>query len=163
MKNNVILWFKQGYGWFFLIWLGLDYGTKIWAASTNVNLTIIPNFFYLAYSRNTGAAWSLFSGQLPLLALISFAVGVGFGYIYLKKYSTFDHYHHLAISLFLSGTWGNFIDRAFYEEGVIDFLSFHFGSYVFPTFNIADTGLTLGVIGLLVLSFFDKKKENSNE
>lgn len=157
MKNNIKSWLKAGYGWFFLAWLLLDYVTKIWAASTNVNLTVIPNFFYLAYSRNTGAAWSLFSGQLPLLAMISFAVGVGFGYMYLKKYTTFDRWHHLAITLFLSGTWGNFIDRAFYEEGVIDFLSFHFGDYIFPTFNIADTGLTLGVIGLIVLSVLEGK------
>lgn len=163
MKNNVLQWFKQGYGGLFLVWLLLDYGTKIWAATTEVNLTIIPNFFYLAYSRNTGAAWSLFSGQLPILAIISFVVGIGFGYMYLKKYPTFDRYHHVAISLFLSGTWGNFIDRAFYEEGVIDFLSFHFGSYIFPTFNIADTGLTLGVIGLLLLSVFEQKKVPSHD
>jgi signal peptidase II len=162
MKTNLVAWFKQGYGWFFFAWLLFDYGTKIWAATTNVNITIIPNFFYLAYSRNTGAAWSLFSGQLPLLALISFTVGVGFGYVYLKKYATFDRYHHISLTLFLSGTWGNFIDRAFYEEGVIDFLSFHFGSYIFPTFNIADTGLTLGVIGLIVLSIFEKKKASTH-
>ncbi len=157
MKNNIKSWFKEGYGWFFLAWFLLDYGTKIWAASTNVNLTVIPNFFYLTYSRNTGAAWSLFAGQLPLLAMISFAVGIGFGYMYLKNYTTFDRWHHLSISLFLSGTWGNFIDRAFYEEGVIDFLSFHFGDYIFPTFNVADIGLTLGVIGLIVLSVLEGK------
>lgn len=150
-------WFNQGYGWFFLFWFILDVITKQWAALTNVNVEVIPEFFYLAYSRNTGAAWSIFSDQLPLLALISASVGIGFGWYYFRRYEELDRWHHLAMSMFLAGTWGNFIDRALFPEGVIDFLSFHFGSYIFPTFNIADTALTLGVIALIALSFFEKK------
>jgi signal peptidase II len=157
MLKTAQRWFKQGYGWFFLAWLVLDILTKQWAAINEVNITVIPEFFYLWYSRNTGAAWSIFADQLPLLAIISFSVGIGFGWYYVKNYRHLDRWHHLAISMFLAGTWGNFIDRAFFPEGVIDFLSFHFGSYIFPTFNIADTALTLGVIALIVLSLFEKK------
>ena len=157
MLKTAQRWFKQGYGWFFLAWLVLDILTKQWAAINEVNITVIPEFFYLWYSRNTGAAWSIFADQLPLLAIISFSVGIGFGWYYVKNYRQIDRWHHLAISMFLAGTCGNFIDRAFFPEGVIDFLSFHFGSYIFPTFNVADTALTLGVIALIVLSLFEKK------
>lgn len=157
MKQTITLLFKSIYGQVFLWVLILDIITKQWAAISRVNLEIIPNFFYLFYSRNTGAAWSILAGNQWLLAIISFSVGVGLGYFYLKKYQTFSFYNHLGISLFLSGTWGNFIDRALFPEGVIDFLSFRFGSYIFPTFNVADSALTIGVIILFATSLFEKR------
>jgi signal peptidase II len=157
MMQTMFKFFKSIYGQVFLVLLILDIFTKQWAAITRVNLEIIPNFFYLSYSRNTGAAWSILSGNQWLLAIISFSVGIGFGYYYLKNYNKFSFYNHFGISLFLSGTWGNFIDRAFFSEGVIDFLSFRFGSYFFPTFNVADSALTVGVIILFVTSLFEKR------
>jgi signal peptidase II len=157
MKQNIIHFFKSLYGQLFFWAFVLDVITKQWAATTRVNLEIIPSFFYLSYSRNTGAAWSILAGNQGLLAIISFSVGVGFGYYYLKNYKTFSFFNHLGIALFLSGTWGNFIDRAFFPEGVIDFLSFRFGSYIFPTFNVADSALTIGVIILFVASLFEKR------
>jgi signal peptidase II len=121
-------------------------------------VTVIDQFFYLSYSRNTGAAWSILEGYQWILALISFGVGSLFFYYYLHQYKQLGLYQHLGMSLFLSGTWGNFIDRAFYPEGVIDFLSFHFGDYIFPTFNIADSALTIGVIILITTSVLERKK-----
>jgi signal peptidase II len=157
MKQASMNFFKSMYGQLFLGLFILDIVTKQWAAITRVNLAIIPSFFYLSYSRNTGAAWSILAGNQGILAIISLSVGVGFGYYYLKNYNKFSFYNHLGISLFLSGTWGNFIDRAFFPEGVIDFLSFRFGSYIFPTFNVADSALTIGVIILFVASLFEKR------
>ena len=157
MKQTITHFFKSINGQVFFWLLILDIITKQWAALTRVNVAIIPNFFYLAYSRNTGAAWSILAGNQWLLAIISFSVGIGLGYYYLKNYKTFSVYNHLGISLFVSGTWGNFIDRALFPEGVIDFLSFRFGSYMFPTFNVADSALTIGVIILFVASLFEKR------
>jgi signal peptidase II len=57
--------------------------------------------------------------------------------------------------LFLAGTWGNFINRAFFPEGVIDFLSFDFGLFIFPTFNVADTALTIAVILFITMAIFE--------
>jgi signal peptidase II len=157
MKQAIAHFFKSIYGQVFLWVLILDILTKQWAALTRVNVAIIPNFFYLAYSRNTGAAWSILAGNQGLLAIISFIVGIGLGYYYFKNYQRIFFFNHLGISLFLSGTWGNFIDRAFFPEGVIDFLSFRFGSYIFPTFNVADSALTIGVIILFAASLFEKR------
>jgi signal peptidase II len=157
MKQTILHFFKSVYGQMFLWVFFLDVITKQWAAATSVNLEIIPSFFYLSYSRNTGAAWSILAGNQWLLAIISLSVGVVFGYYYLKNYKTFSFFNHLGISLFLSGTWGNFVDRALFPEGVIDFLSFRFGSYFFPTFNVADSALTIGVIILFAASLFEKR------
>ena len=75
------------------------------------------------------------------------------------------------IAVILAGTWGNFIDRAFYKlilgsEGVVDFISFQFGNYNFPIFNVADICVTVGIISYAVLVFVEdyikSKKENQS-
>ncbi len=158
MKKSVITFIKSPYAKVFFGFLLLDFITKILAASNAIQVTVIDQFFYLSYSRNTGAAWSILEGYQWILALVSFGVGSLFFYYYLHQYAQHGLYQHLGMSLFLSGTWGNFIDRAFYPEGVIDFLSFHFGDYIFPTFNIADSALTIGVIILITTSVLERKK-----
>ena len=156
MKKNLLGYFKTTYVHIFWIAVLFDFLTKIWMASIEINQTVIEGFFYLHYSRNTGAAWSILSGNQWILAMISFTVGVSLFYYYLQRFTSFNKWNHLAINLFLAGTWGYFIDRAFYSEGVIDFLSFHFGQYIFPTFNLADSVLTIGVIILIVTSLFER-------
>jgi signal peptidase II len=156
VKQTLQLFFKSWHVWVFVLVLGLDVITKQWAAAIQVNVPVIDGFFYLRYSRNTGAAWSILADNQALLALISFVVGTGFGYYYLQQYRQYGWMNHLASVLFLTGTWGNFIDRAFFSEGVIDFLSFQFGTYIFPTFNVADSALTVGVIIFILASFFEK-------
>lgn len=156
MKKSFLAYLKTWYIQLLFWTLLLDFFTKQWAASTQVNQTVIDGFFYLSYSRNTGAAWSILAGNQWFLALISLTVGILLGYYYLKHFQSFSLWNHVAINLFLSGTWGNFIDRAFFPEGVIDFLSFHFGNYIFPTFNLADSVLTIGVIILIAVSVFER-------
>jgi signal peptidase II len=46
---------------------------------------------------------------------------------------------------------GNLTDRLMHGH-VIDFLDFHFGRYVYPTFNVADAGICVGVIGYILWS-----------
>jgi signal peptidase II len=157
MKRVFVHYLKSSYGQIFFWLLLIDIISKQWAALTQINQEVIPDFFYFYYSRNTGAAWSFLAGNQWLLAIISFVVGVVFSFYYFKNYATFSFFNHLGISLFLSGTWGNFIDRALFPEGVIDFLSFRFGSYIFPTFNVADSALTIGVIILIGASLFEKR------
>ncbi len=156
MNQNLLAYLKSWYVQLFFWLLLLDFFTKQWAAMTAINETVIDGFFYLTYSRNTGAAWSILAGNQWLLALISLTVGTTLLFYYLKQFTAFNVWNHLAINLFLAGTWGNFIDRAFYQEGVIDFLSFHFGDYIFPTFNVADSVLTIGVIILIIFSVFER-------
>lgn len=152
--------------------IGLDQITKYFAARDEVNSVVIENFFYLSYSTNSGAGFSFLAdkewGQLLFKIITPFALVAFFaGYVFAVRKS----YKWLAysVTLVMSGTIGNFIDRLLNSE-VVDFLSFHFGSYIFPTFNVADICLTVGVIMLIVhFLFFDvnavfkKKVENESE
>lgn len=120
------------------------------------SVPIIDGFFYFSYYINTGAAWSFLSGVswaqtffkvLTAIALVLFIIF----YIFAVR----KNYKWLKVSLILiiSGTLGNFIDRLILN-GVIDFISFVFGSYHFPVFNLADSFLVVGVIMLLIHFLF---------
>ena len=152
--------------------IGVDQITKYFAARDEVNSTVIGNFFYLSYSTNSGAGFSFLAdkewGQTLFKIITPLALVAFFAfYVFAVKKS----YKWLAYSvvLIISGTIGNFIDRLLNSE-VVDFCSFHFGSYIFPTFNVADICLTVGVIMLIAhFLFFDenavfkKKPKNENE
>ncbi len=170
---------KQKLTWFFhsFIWLGvlliiLDFITKKIAegAASSIGLfpgqPIIPGFLYLYYTRNTGAAWSIFEDYPWALAILSFVAGTAMIVYFIKKYKKMNSWTKAAVMLMIAGTWGIFVDRAFYyPDGVIDFISMHFGDYVFPTYNVADSCLTVGIAILLVLTFVedfkDKKKKEA--
>lgn len=117
---------------------------------------VIRNFFYFTYTVNTGAAWSFLSdvswAQTFFKILTSVAI-VGFSafmvYAYKKKFKWLQY----SLALILGGTIGNFIDRLLFN-GVIDFISFVFGDYYFPVFNIADSCLVIGVIMMSIHFLF---------
>jgi signal peptidase II len=115
------------------------------------HIEVIPGFFNLVHVGNTGAAWSLFSGKSSLLALL--AAGTLFA-IFRWRRSLGLNLRPVQISfgLLVGGILGNLVDRVVHKH-VIDFLDFHFGSYVYPTFNIADSGICVGVIIYLWYSF----------
>jgi len=118
--------------------------------------TVIEGFFEITRSLNKGAAWSLFAdkewGQtffkiLTLIALPSFMAYYVYAVIKNKKWLKY------ALSFIIGGMVGNFVDRMAFGA-VTDFLSFTFGSYVFPTFNMADTFLCVGVAMLMIYYLF---------
>jgi signal peptidase II len=100
---------------------------------------------------NTGAAWSLFAGKSTLLALLALTT---LGAIFFWRRSLGLRLLPVQISfgLLCGGIVGNLLDRLVYGH-VIDFLDFHFGSYIYPTFNIADSGICVGVGIYLCYSF----------
>lgn len=123
-------------------------------------VTVIDNFFWLTNVRNTGAAWSLFDGQLPLLTLISFVAAVLLTRYYLK-HKQMNHFENICMILIIAGTIGNLYDR-FFLGYVRDFLSFNIVGYMFPVFNIADSCLVIGVIGLLLYTLMEEKNNVEN-
>ena len=120
------------------------------------DITVIPDFFYLTYVVNTGAAWSFLAdvswGQTFFKVLTCFALVV---FVVFYVYACKKDYRWLRFSLatMVSGTIGNFIDRLAFD-GVTDFLGFIFGSYYFPVFNFADMCLVVGVIMLFIHFLF---------
>jgi signal peptidase II len=57
----------------------------------------------------------------------------------------------VCFGLLCGGIAGNLLDRVVYGH-VVDFLDFHFGSYIYPTFNIADSGIVCGVALYILFS-----------
>jgi signal peptidase II len=114
-------------------------------------ITVIEGFFYLVHVGNTGAAWSLFAGQSAWLALLAAFTLVGI--YYWRQHLGLRHPRaQISFGLLCGGIVGNFLDRVIHGH-VIDFLDFHFGDYVYPTFNLADAGICVGVLLYLWHSF----------
>lgn len=121
--------------------------------------TVIEGFFYFYYTKNTGAAFSFLAGvswgQTFFLILTAVALVLFFVfYVYISK----NNYRWMRVSMVfvIAGTIGNFIDRLAYGF-VVDFLSFIFGSYHFPVFNLADVFITIGVIMIVINYLFIDK------
>ncbi|MDY3971949.1 MAG: signal peptidase II [Clostridia bacterium] len=118
----------------------------------------VLNLFDITYVQNQGAAFSILSGKLSVLSLISVVFCVGVIVYWIKKKPT----HPLlctAITMMFAGAFGNAIDRIF-RGFVVDYIQTTF--ITFPVFNIADIGITVGA-ALLVLYviLFDKEDKNA--
>lgn len=144
-----------------LVGLLLDQVSKLVAQNHLASggaVSVIGEFFVLEYHVNTGAAWSFLANQtwgIYVLSAISVGACVLFIYWLIKIK---DRRVRFCLSLIISGTAGNMIDRIF-RGGVIDFLSFRFGQYQFPIFNVADSILVVGIVLLLIsLLFTDSKR-----
>lgn len=106
---------------------------------------VIPGFFDIIYRENRGAAWSFLADAdwgIYILKFASLIAAILFCYILTK---TKHQWLRAAMVLMIAGTIGNGIDR-WVLGYVVDFLSFTFGNYVFPTFNVADSVLVIGTI-----------------
>ncbi|MDR1794609.1 MAG: signal peptidase II [Erysipelotrichaceae bacterium] len=120
------------------------------------SIAVIDGFFYITFVTNTGAAWSILSGNMDFLTLVSLAGMLILGYLYLKT-DPGQRLERYAWVVLLAGTAGNFYDRLRFHY-VRDFLDFYPLGYDFPVFNIADSALTIGVGLLLLTIFFERKK-----
>ncbi len=111
------------------------------------NQPVIPGFFDIKAAFNRGAMWSILQGRVTLLTVFSF-IAIGF-ILYLVIRGSFSLMHNIAFAFITSGAIGNLWDRIVYD-GVRDFLDFYVGKYHWPTFNLADSFILIG-IGLFLL------------
>lgn len=117
------------------------------------SIPVIDGFFSISHVLNTGAAWGVLSDHTWLLSVVTFLACMVL--IYLLCVSI--HKGLMAsLVMILSGALGNLADRIFRGE-VVDFLSFRFGSYNFPSFNVADICITCGCILLVIIVVFVAK------
>ena len=115
-------------------------------------ITVIPGFFNLTYVRNTGAAWGILSGLNHWLIVLS-VVMLALLVVFRRSFLTDSLIHRIAAGLMIAGIVGNLVDR-FRLGYVVDFLDFHPG-FTFPSFNVADAAICVGV-GLYMISQFTK-------
>lgn len=104
---------------------------------------VIPHFFSLSHVRNTGAAWGMMQGLnhwLVLLSVVMLAVIV----IFRRHFLTDSLVHRISMGLMLGGIAGNVIDRIRLGY-VVDFLDFYWRGHHFPSFNVADSAICVGV------------------
>jgi signal peptidase II len=135
--------------------LVLDQATKFWIAARvpfdpfhshgiGHDIPVIRGFFYLIHVGNTGAAWSMFTGRSVLLAALAAGTLLAI-YFWRHSLGLRQPLAQVCFGLLCGGIVGNLIDRLLHGH-VIDFIDLHFGSYVYPTFNVADSGICVGVL-----------------
>ena len=118
-------------------------------------------FFRLTHVRNTGSAFSLIKDQNILLTSIGILVLIIL-IIFIRQINTNRPYLIIAISLQIGGALGNLLDRLLLGS-VVDFIDIGVsGVYRWPTFNIADSSIMIGMTLLILSLFFEKTDENKN-
>jgi len=131
------------------------------------NPVVVTPFWQHRYTQNRGAAWGFLSGageqfRVPFFYLISIAAVI-FIFSYYRKLRSDQRYLQIALALVLGGAVGNAIDRVL-RGYVIDFIDWHWfdplwmrPSLHWPTFNLADSGITVGLVMLFLEMLFAKK------
>ena len=126
----------------------------------NSSIELIKNFFYLTYTHNTGAAFSMLTGKRIFLILIAVVILLII-FNYLRKNKIESKVEKIAFSLIIGGSIGNLLDRIV-RGYVIDFLDFKIFGYNYPIFNLADTFIVIGVSLLLIITLTRKEVKHDN-
>jgi len=120
---------------------------------------VVPGFFKFVHWQNTGAAWSLFTGNNTLLAVIALVALVA---LFLARNQFHAHRltGQLALGLVFGGIVGNLTDRLLPgRHAVVDFLHFYLqrrggGEPLdFPAFNVADSAICTGVAIIFLINW----------
>jgi len=132
----------------------LDQLTK-WIVASSMYLhesyTVIPRIFSIMRIHNTGIAFGLFPG-IPDVFMIVNLISI---FVVFYFYATLEYrsvWMTVGCGLILGGATGNLLDR-FRLGYVVDFINFSF----WPTFNVADSCVSTGVV-LLLIGFFTAEK-----
>jgi len=120
------------------------------------SIRVIDSCFRITYARNAGGAFGLLNQgarawRLPFF-LIASCVAVVVLLLFVRRVRPGQWWLILALGGILGGALGNLIDRMMSGE-VTDFLDVYWHDYHWPTFNIADSCITVGLVILVVYSF----------
>jgi signal peptidase II len=138
-------------------------------------IPIIPGFFSFVHTQNPGAAFGIMQGQMIVFGIFTL---IAFGTILwtLVQMPDDDRFQNWALALLTSGVIGNAIDRM-HKQSVTDFLHVYsdnpkvqpilvdwLGSNAWPSFNVADAAIVVGMImfGIFYI-FLEKDQEEENE
>lgn len=123
-------------------------------------ITLSENFLHLRYAENPGGAWGIFRGlseglRSPLFHLVNWVAVIFIGYYFRKLSGTNpdERWVLWGLPAVLGGALGNYSDRV--ARGfVIDFVEAHwFDKVAWPSFNVADSAISIGVCMLLIDGF----------
>ncbi len=145
----------------------LDQATKVYIHTQfylGESVPVIHNFFNITFVKNKGAAFGFLQNanydlRKTLLLTIPPLVLIAIFYM-LKDLKNSQKLPVFFLALVCGGTLGNYMDRLRYDY-VIDFLDFYYKSYHFPAFNVADSAIVIGLIGIFIFHKEEKSETPS--
>jgi signal peptidase II len=144
-----------------LLILIIDHVTKWIARATlhpdpaaNRTIEIIPGYLRFSYVDNSGVAFGFFdsieSAWKPYILAGVAVLAIFVIFIYSMRMPKDRKLLQLALAITMGGILGNFVDRLF-RGYVVDFIEFHIHEvFYWPTFNVADSAITIGIALLLI-------------
>ena len=163
--STKLIWFLAT----FCLAYPLDQLTKRWIVSSfyyGENWTVIPGFFDLTHVRNPGGAFSFLAHGPSEYRLAFFlgagAIAVALLLVFYRRLPADTRLAAAALGTILGGALGNLTDRVVYGE-VIDWLDFHIATYTWPTFNVADSCIVVGVCILILEVFLNPEGDAEDE
>jgi signal peptidase II len=150
-----------------LVVLALDQLSKWWIVANVAGkppLVLIEGFVRFRYTENRGAAFGFFQGWGGALSIAAIVVVVGFIYS-ATKMGAHNRLGLFALGLITGGALGNLVDRLRLGY-VVDFVDVYgpsitidYTPYTFPVFNVADSGVTVGAILLIITFLFVREPD----
>lgn len=122
------------------------------------SVPVIKNIFHITYITNTGTAFGMFQKYGNILLVFSIIAIIVISVLIFKQ-KELPKANLISFSLILGGAIGNLIDRLF-RGSIVDFIdiNLHFWpANPWPTFNIADSSITVGITILFIYSIISKK------
>lgn len=145
--------------WTAFIVLLIDQLTKLWALAGlewDRPLPVIPGYFYLTLTPNTGIAFGMLSGRGWLTIPLTLVVAGGLILYQLRARPSRGI--SLLTGMLLGGALGNFVDRL--RHGfVVDMFDF----VIWPVFNVADVAITVSLVGLMAVQLFAREEPTQSE
>ena len=114
--------------------------------------TVVTSFFNIVRAHNTGAAFSFLAAASGWQRWLFTGIGVAatLFILYMLRTHAGQKLFCFALACILGGAIGNVVDRLLHGY-VVDFLQFHWSNrWYFPAFNVADTAITIGAVGLIL-------------
>jgi signal peptidase II len=113
--------------------------------------TYVAPFFNIVRAHNRGAAFSFLAASSGWQRWLFMGIGIAAALfiVYLLRTHAGQKLFSFALACILGGAVGNVVDRMLHGY-VVDFLQFHWAGWYFPAFNVADAGITIGAIGLIL-------------
>lgn len=149
-----------------IVWVALDVITKRWAEADLVPyapVEVFGDWFRWRLAYNPGAAFSLHLGPYSRWIFMAIAVAAVVGISWKARDPDWREWlRQIAAALVVGGAAGNLIDRVRGSAGVVDFIDVGIGATRWPTFNVADIGVSCGAIALAI-SFWIEDARRARE